>query len=110
MSKYTNDIEQFIYEFCYQPLWDSVNSFLYNHLYTLGLSFSKIKYPDSASLSSMMLEFPTNIMINEDNLIFDAILSCSVHLEQDDYVSARYCDFDAWLRVSCCTTITDQLE
>ena len=80
MSNYRNDIEQFIYEICYRPMWEEVSKFLYQHPQTLDLTFSRIQYPDSALLEDMILEFPSNIRIKDDNLLFDAVVSCNIEL------------------------------
>lgn len=28
MGNYTNEMEQFIYEICYMPMWEAVNAYL----------------------------------------------------------------------------------
>jgi hypothetical protein len=68
LGKYNNEIEQFIYEICYRPIWEKVNTYIYDHPLSLNLSFCHIKYPDSAILEDMMLEFPCSIRIKKDTL------------------------------------------
>ena len=84
MSKAQNEIEEFIYKICYRPIWDSVNSYIAAHPTTLNLSMSRIKYPDTAMLLDMLLEYATHIRIDEDSLFFDAILSCTIELQRFD--------------------------
>lgn len=38
----------------------------------------RIHYPNSAILQDMVLEYTTNISIDEDHLNFDTILSCTI--------------------------------
>lgn len=80
MSTQKNDLEEFIYKICYQPIWNAVNTFLMSHPYALKLSTSRVKYPDTAVLMDMMLEYTSNISIDEDTLFFDAIISCTIEL------------------------------
>ena len=60
MSKAQNEIEEFIYKICYRPIWDSVNSYIAAHPTILNLSMSRIKYPDTAMLLDMLLEYATH--------------------------------------------------
>lgn len=66
MARYNNEIEEFIYRICYSDILRAAANHVANHLYSLDLSYSKIKYPDNASLKDMLLEFATNINIDED--------------------------------------------
>ena len=45
---------------------------------------ARIKYPDTALLLDMLLEYATHIRVDEDSLFFDAILSCTIELQQFD--------------------------
>lgn len=73
LGQYNNEIEQFIYEICYRPIWEAVSAYIYQNPSILDLTYARIKYPDSALLLDMMLEFPTNIQTEEDSLFFDAV-------------------------------------
>lgn len=84
MSKAQNEIEEFIYKICYRPIWESVNNYIALHPTALNLSMARIKYPDTALLLDMLLEYATHIRIDEDSLFFDAILSCTIELQQFD--------------------------
>ena len=75
MGKAQNDIEEFIYKICYQPIWKAVNEYISVHPTALNLSMSRIRYPDTAMLLDMLLEYATHIRIDEDSLFFDAIMS-----------------------------------
>lgn len=109
MGNYRNEIEQFIYKMCYQPIWDSVSTYIYHHPYALDLSFSRIKYPGYALLEDMVLEYTTNIRINGDILSFEAIVSCTL-IMTDEKNNGYTCDMSQWLVVSCEATITDKLD
>lgn len=80
MGTYKNEIEQFIYTVCYHPMWEAAYSYIAEHPYALNLSYSRIQNPDSAMLEAMILEFTKNIRIGEDNLLFDAVVSCTINL------------------------------
>ena len=111
MSKAQNEIEEFIYKICYRPIWDSVNSYIAAHPTTLNLSMSRIKYPDTAMLLDMLLEYATHIRIDEDSLFFDAILSCTIELQRfDEYRGDMSVETSQWLIASCEAVITDKLE
>lgn len=111
MSTQKNDLEEFIYKICYQPIWNAVNTFLMAHPYALKLSTSRVKYPDMAMLMDMMLEYTNNISIDEDTLFFDAIISCTIELQQnDEYRGTLTGETSQWLITSCEATITDKLD
>lgn len=110
MGNYTNEIEQFIYEICYMPMWEAVNAYITQHPYVLDLKYSKIKYPDSVLLEDMVLQFPTNIRATGDTLSFDAVVSCTLNLTEENYRGLGSCDIDQWLTVSCKAVIKEKLE
>ena len=85
---------------------------LYTRFVTaLYLSMSRIKYPDTAMLLDMLLEYATHIRIDEDSLFFDAILSCTIELQQfDEYRGDMSGETSQWLIASCEAVITDKLE
>ena len=62
-------------------------------------------------LIDMMLEYTINISIDEDTLFFDAIISCTIELQQnDEYKGTITRETSQWLIASCEATITDKLE
>lgn len=111
MSKAQNEIEEFIYKICYRPIWESVNNYIALHPTALNLSMARIKYPDTALLLDMLLEYATHIRIDEDSLFFDAILSCTIELQQfDEYRGEMSGETSQWLIASCEAVITDKLD
>lgn len=111
MSKAQNEIEEFIYKIYYRPIWESVNNCIAAHPTTLNISMSRIKYPDTAMLLDMMLEYATHICIDEDSLFFDAILICTIESQQfDEYRGDMLGETSQWLIASCEAVITDKLE
>ncbi len=111
MNKAQNEIEEFIYKICYRSIWESVNNYIAAHPTTLNLSMARIKYPDTAMLLDMLLEYATHIRIDEDSLFFDAILSSTIKLQQfDEYRGDMSCETSQWLIVSCEAVITDKLD
>lgn len=111
MGANTNELEQFIYQICYHPMWTEAYNYIYSHPTTLDLSFARIKYPDRAFLRDMLLEFTSNVEIGEDFLSFDAIVSATIELHaDDDYYGSRTCDTSQWLVLSCKAEITDMLK
>lgn len=105
-----NDIEQFIYEICYRPMWNKVSAYLFEHPHFLDLTFSRIQYPDSAVLEDMVLEFPSNIRINDDHLLFTAVVSCTIELSEESERGTYTSELQQWLMLSCDALITDKLE
>lgn len=111
MGKAQNDIEEFIYKVCYQPIWNAVNEYISVHPTALNLSMSRIHYPDTTMLLDMLLEYATHIRIDEDSLFFDAIMSCTIELQQfDEYRGDMSGETSQWLIASCEAIITDKLE
>lgn len=107
VDHYTNELEQFIYQVCYQRLWEAVNNYVAQHPTSLDLSYCRVKYPDIAYVEDMVLEFSKNICIEDDTLSFDAVVSCTVYVEEDGYKSA---ELSQWLLLSCDAVIEDKLK
>jgi transcriptional regulator with XRE-family HTH domain len=110
LGKYSNEIEQFIYEICYRPMWEATYSYIAEHPYALDLTYSRIKNPDSAMLEDMVLEFPQNIRVNEDSLLFDAVVSCTIDLTEENFKGIASHETSQWLIISCEAVVTDRLE
>ena len=111
ISRYTGEIERFIYEICYTSIFNAVNEQISVHPQLLDLTYSRIKYPDTAILEDMLLQFTNNIRIDQDSLFFDAVLSCTIELtEMDEYRGEKNCEITSWIKVSCEAVITDKLE
>ena len=90
-------------------MWEETSKFLYEHPHTLNLTFSRIQYPNSALLEDMILEFPMNIRIKDDNLLFDAVVSCNIELTEESEGGIYTSELHQWLIVSCEALITDKL-
>ena len=110
MDNNQNEISRFIYEICYPHIWTAVSSHLAQRLSLLDLSYSRIKYPDSATIEDLLLEFTRNIHIEEDALFFEAVISCTINLTEDSYRGFASCDINQWFSVSCKAVVTDKLE
>ncbi|MFA9422471.1 MAG: hypothetical protein ACERLG_02770 [Sedimentibacter sp.] len=110
LANYNSELEQFIYEICYPPMRTAVNTYISSHSYSLDLSFSLIKSPDTAILEVMLLQYVNNVRIIEDKLLFDVILSCTVNLTEDSYKGLSSCNTSQWLIASCKAVITDNLN
>ena len=96
--------------FCYPHIWTDVLSHLVQHLSLLDLSYSRIKYPYSANIEDLLLEFTRNIHIEEDTLYFEAVISCTINLTEDSYRGTAYFDINQWFSVSCEAIVTNRLE
>lgn len=111
VSTKKNELQEFIYKICYQPIWNAINNYLLLHPTALKLSTSRVKYPDSAFLLDMMLEYTSNIHIDEDTLYFDAVISCTIELQQnDDYRDPIIGETSQWIIASCEAVVTDKLD
>lgn len=110
VGNYQNEIDQFIYTICYQPIWTAVSNYVSQHLSLLDLTYSRIKYPDSAYIEDMLLEFARNIRIDGDILKFDAILSCTLGVSETSYDGDKTGEISQWLVASCEAEVTDRLE
>lgn len=58
----------------------------------------------------MLLEFPANIVIDEDMLSFDAVVSCNLMLEQETYHDRESCEASQWFKASCTVVIRERLQ
>lgn len=110
MGTYNNEIERFIYTVCYRPMWEAAYTYIAEHPYALNLSYSRIQNPDSAMLEDMILEYTKNIRIDEDSLLFDAVVSCTINLTEDTYKGTASHETSQWLVLSCVAVVTDKLE
>jgi transcriptional regulator with XRE-family HTH domain len=110
VGTYNNEIEQFIYTVCYRPMWEAAYRYISEHPYALNLSYSRIQNPDSAMLEDMILEFAKNIRIDEDSLLFDAVVSCTINLTEENYGGTASHEISQWLVLSCVAVVTEKLE
>lgn len=110
MGNYRDEIERFIYEICYRSIWAAVSEYVSQHLSLLDLTYSRVKYPDSAYVEDMLLEFTKNIRIDDNSLLFDAVVSCTINLTEESYRGMASCDLNQWFLVSCEAVIEDSLK
>lgn len=110
VGTYHNEIEQFIYTACYRPMWEAAYTYIAEHPYALNLAYARIQNPDSAMLEDMILKFTKNIRIDEDSLLFDAVVSCTINLTEDTYKGTASYETNQWLVLSCVAVVTDKLE
>lgn len=110
MGYYGNELDEFIYERCYQYIWDAVFNYTGTHPMAFSGCTSRLMYPASATLRSMMLQFSSNISADEDELKFDATFSCSIELQGDDYSDYAVSDIETWITVSCSAIIEDAIQ
>ena len=61
-------------------------------------------------LEDMILEYTKNIRIDEDSLLFDAVVSCTINLTEDTYKGTASHETSLWLVLSCVAVVTDKLE
>lgn len=58
----------------------------------------------------MILEFTKNIRIDEDSLLFDGVVGCTINLTEDNYRGIASHEMSQWLVLSCVTVVTETLE
>lgn len=58
----------------------------------------------------MILEFPTNIRVKDDNLLFDAVVSFTIEFTEETENGTYSSELHQWLIVSCDELITDKLR
>lgn len=110
MTTYRNEIEHFIYEKCYNFMYQEVVAYIYTHPNVLDLTYSRVKYPDSAMLEDMLIEYVSDIRISEDYLLFDAAVSGLVEISSSDDYRPLSQESKQWLFVGCRVKITDKIE
>ena len=110
MGFYGNELDEFIYEKCYQYIWDAVYNFVGTHPMAFFDYNSRLVYPAGALLKSMLLEFSSNVRVDENELCFDATFSCSIEFQGDDYSDYATSDYDTWITVSCRAIIEDTIQ
>lgn len=109
MVTYNNEIEKFIYTLCCQPMREAANRYISEHPYVLNLSYSRIHNPDYA-IENMNLKFVKNIRIDEDKLLFSAIVSCTINLTEETMSVTAMNEICQCLDISCVAVVTDKLE
>ena len=110
MTNQTNELEQFIYQKCYDRMWEGISEYIASHPSSLELPYSRVKYPDSAALESMLLEFSTNISIDENTLSFEAIVSCEILIEQETYHDTVTAEANQWFKVRCSVVVEERIK
>lgn len=110
VGTYHNEIEQLIYTACYRPMWEAAYTYIAEHPYALNLAYARIQNPDSAMLEDMILEITKSIRIDEDSLLFDAVVSCTINFTEDTYKGTASYETNQWLVLSCVAIVTDKLE
>ena len=113
-NKNQNELVRFIYDVCYWPIYDAVAKHTQQFPNSLDLRYSRVRYPDSARLTSMVLQFPSNISTDGDKLLFDAVVSCVIEVSEDIYnnnmLYGSCGEITQWFVVSCTATVTDKLQ
>lgn len=66
MAIYKNELERFIYEKCYDRIFSPLAEWVSENPNSLELLYSRVEYPDTATLQDMLLEFTTNVAIVGD--------------------------------------------
>lgn len=110
MPTYKNELECFIYEKCYDRIYNPLAEWVAEHPTSLELLYSRIEYPDTATLCDMLLEFTTNVSIVEDVISFDAVVSCEIELEEETYHDRQSSSVSQWFKVSCSVTVEDKIK
>ena len=90
MTSYKNELERFIYEKCYDKIYKSLSKWVSENPNLLKLRFSKIKNPDKALLSGMLLKFTKDVEITEDTVNFIAVVNCGLDIVLPSTLSAPF--------------------
>jgi len=88
MPTYKNELERFIYEKCYENIFNPLAAWVGEH----------------------PMEFTTNVSIVGDVISFDAVVSCEIELEEETYHDRQSASVNQWFRVSCSVTVEDKLK
>lgn len=111
MAEYRNEIERFIYEICYSPMWEGINSYMALHPSCAKSPFSRVIVPTSAVLQDMIVEFISAVTIDEDFLRFKAVVSGTVYLEEDGGWGEQYSsESNEWLSVKCEVRVEETIK
>lgn len=110
MSKYKNSLEQIIYTKCYDTIFQELSRYVQTYPNSLEIKYSRVKYPDDATLSNMMIEFATNVAIIGDSISFDVIVSSEIELSEQNYNGSNSDSASQWFRITCSFEVAERIK
>ena len=109
-KNYRNELEHLVYERCFGDVYNPLAVWVKENPNSLELMYSRIKYPDTATLQDMVLEFTTDVAISGDIVNFDAVVSCEIELEEELNRDRHSNSVSQWFRVSCSVKVDDKIS
>ncbi|MDR1669124.1 MAG: helix-turn-helix domain-containing protein [Oscillospiraceae bacterium] len=110
MQPNKSELDRLVYQKCYNDMYKPLSEWIGTHPASLELKYSQIKYPDTASLSDMFLEFTTDVSIVGDTISFDAIVSCEIDVEEDTYYDRQSDTVGQWFRLHCSVVVEERIR
>lgn len=81
-------------------------------LSSINLEYCRIKWPDSALLKDLEIINVKHVGVDEDRLLFDAVINCGIEVSEQDYFGAEryYAEVEQWYTISCSAQIENSLK
>ena len=112
MKKTTTEIDRFTDKKCYDAIYSALSSYIEDNPDCLELNHTSnfVQEPDGASLIDMEIIKTENCVINEDEIIFDTVVSCEIEIEETVNRNRETDSTSQWFRLHCKALLTDTLN
>jgi len=107
-----SDLLKLIDKKCYTTIYDAVSRFIEDNPDELDLRGASnfIDEPDAASLNEMELIKTCNVVVDEDVITFDMIVSCEIEIEETVRRNRETDGATQWFRIRCKALLEETLK
>lgn len=109
MNAPKGELARFLWNKCHDRLFTPVAAWVSQYPNSIE-AYSRIEYPDAATLETLLIEFTTNVSVVDDTIKFDAVVSCEIVLEGDGRRDRVDETVTQWLRASCEVTVEEDVK
>ncbi len=107
-----SDLDRLVDKKCYTAIYNAVSQYVEDNPDALELSgvSNFVKEPDGASLSDMELIRSCNAVMNDDEIIFEAIVSCEIEIEETVRRNRETDGVRQWFKIQCRARLDETLK
>ena len=107
-----SDLDRLVDKKCYTAIYNAVSQYVEDNPDALELSgvSNFVKEPDGASLSDMELIRSCNAVMNDDEIVFDAIVSCEIEIEETVRRNRETDGVRQWFKIQCRAILDETLK
>jgi hypothetical protein len=108
----TSNLDRLIDKKCYDAMYNAVSQFIEDNLNNLELSglSNLVEEPDGACLSDMEFIRSCNAEIEDNKIVFDAIVSCDIEIEETIRRNRETDGVIQWFKIRCKALIEETLK